>query len=46
MPDRPVKLTRHADHDPDLICRPAFGRGLCEVLEVKDGSEDEEGSRG
>ena len=31
-PDRPVKLTRHADHDPALICRPALGYGLCEVL--------------
>lgn len=27
------KLTRHADHDPSLICRPALGYGLCEVLE-------------
>jgi len=25
-------LTRHKDHDPSLICRPAFGNGLCEVL--------------
>jgi hypothetical protein len=37
QPDRPVKLTpkltRHADHDPGLICRPALGYGLCEVLE-------------
>ena len=40
QPD-PVKLTRHADHDPGLICRPAFGYGLCEVLEVKDGSDEE-----
>jgi hypothetical protein len=24
---------RHADHDPGLICRPAFGMGLCELLE-------------
>ena len=24
-------VTRHADHDPLLICRPA-GFGLCEVL--------------
>jgi hypothetical protein len=34
-PERPVKLTlkltRHADHDPVLICSPA-GYGLCEVL--------------
>ena len=33
MSDRPVKLTRHADHDPGLTCRPALGYGLCEVLE-------------
>ena len=43
QPDRPVKLTlkltRHADHDPSLICRPALGYGLGEVLEVKDGSD-------
>jgi len=26
-------LRRHADHDPDLICRPALGYGLCEVLD-------------
>ena len=26
------RLTRHRDHDPSLICRPAFGYGLCEVL--------------
>ena len=32
MNDRPVKLTRHADHDPLLICRPALGYGLREVL--------------
>lgn len=25
-------LRRHADHDPELICRPALGYGLCEVL--------------
>jgi hypothetical protein len=25
-------LRRHKDHDPSLICRPAFGNGLCEVL--------------
>ena len=69
---------RHADHDPALICRPALGYGLCEVLEpgslachdpecnelcgahrdptgplvdyevvdVKDGSEEEGGSAG
>lgn len=45
QPDRPVRLklrlSRHADHDPGLICRPA-GYGLCEVLvlEAEDGSED------
>lgn len=22
-------LTRHADHDPALPCRPALGNGLC-----------------
>ena len=44
QPDRPVKLTlkltRHADHDPGVICRPAFGYGLCEVLEIEAGSEE------
>jgi hypothetical protein len=25
-------LRRHGDHDPSLICRPALGYGLCEVL--------------
>ncbi len=34
MTDRPVKLTRHADHDPSLICRPALGYGLCEVADA------------
>lgn len=24
------RIERHADHDPDLICRPA-GYGLCEI---------------
>ena len=33
-------LRRHADHDPSLICRPALGYGLCEVL------GDEEAGRG
>ena len=33
MQPEPV-LHRHADHDPSLICRPAFGYGLCEVLET------------
>lgn len=37
-PDGPV-LSKHSDHEPG-VCRPA-GFGLCEVLEVKDGSEDE-----
>lgn len=36
-----VKLTRHADHDPGLIRRPAFGYGLCEV--IGSGDEDESG---
>jgi hypothetical protein len=31
MQPEPV-LRRHADHDPSLICRPALGYGLCEVL--------------
>lgn len=39
QPDRPVKLAKHADHDPSLICRPALGYGLCEVLEP-DGEGD------
>ena len=30
MTDMP--LLRHADHDPAIICRPAFGNGLCEPL--------------
>jgi hypothetical protein len=25
---------RHEDHDPSLICRPAFGNGLCSPLFV------------
>ena len=25
-------ITRHADHDPALTCRPALGHGLCEPL--------------
>jgi hypothetical protein len=28
-------MQRHADHDPDLICRPAFGYGLCEPLSAE-----------
>ena len=24
-----MELTRHADHDPELPCRPANGNGLC-----------------
>ena len=44
-PERPVpRLTRHSDHDPGLICRPAFGRGLCEVLEPRDDDGDDPGS--
>ena len=42
MPPEPV-VRRHADHDPSLICRPALGYGLCEVLEVKDGRDEKEG---
>ncbi len=41
MQPEPVSLARHADHDPSLTCRPALGYGLCEVLEVKDGGEEE-----
>lgn len=47
QPDGPPKpvLTRHADHDPSLICRPALGYGLCEVLPLVEvlepGSEEE-----
>lgn len=29
--DRPP-LRRHAEHDPSLVCRPAFGYGLCELV--------------
>ena len=38
----PLKLVlrRHADHDPILICRPALGYGLCEVLEPEDGEDE------
>ena len=25
-------VMRHADHAPEVICRPAFGNGLCEPL--------------
>lgn len=35
-------LTRHADHDPGLICRPALGYGLCEVLENSSSEEEED----
>jgi len=37
-------LCRHKDHDPSLICRPALGYGLCEVL--VDSSDEKEGDRG
>jgi hypothetical protein len=30
-----MTITRHADHDPALICRPAFGNGLCEPLSAE-----------
>ena len=26
------ELQRHADHGPEIICRPAFGHGLCEPI--------------
>ena len=29
-------LRRHADHDPAMVCRPALGYGLCEVLEPSE----------
>ena len=45
-PERPVKLTRHAGHDPSLICRPALGYGLCEVLEPEGGQETPDGRQG
>ena len=28
-------IRRHSDHDPALVCRPALGYGLCEVLGVE-----------
>ena len=31
MQPEPV-LHRHADHDTALICRPALGYGLCEMI--------------
>ncbi len=34
-----LRLTRHADHDPVLICRPALGYGLCELLEPDEDGE-------
>ena len=36
MAPEPV-LRRHKDRDPALICRPALGYGLCEVLEPEGG---------
>ena len=41
-------LSRHSDHDPAIVCRPALGYGLCEVLEPdeKDESEDPSATRG
>ena len=35
-------LRRHADHDPALICRPALGYGLCEVLGDEERGDKEE----
>lgn len=29
------QIVRHADHDPSLICRPAFGNGLCQPLSAE-----------
>ena len=34
-------LRRHADHDPSLVCRPALGYGLCEVLEPDEDGESQ-----
>jgi len=34
-------LRRHADHDPSLICRPALGYGLCEVLGYEERGDEE-----
>jgi hypothetical protein len=36
-----IPLRRHADHDPGLICRPALGYGLCELLEPDEGDGSE-----
>ena len=33
-------LRRHKDHDPEAICRPALGYGLCEVLEDEERSDE------
>jgi hypothetical protein len=40
---RDLILCRHADHDPSLVCRPALGYGLCEVL--ADSSEEDDKER-
>ena len=43
MPTQPEPVVRvHKDHDPSLVCRPALGYGLCEVLgDEERGDEDE-----
>jgi hypothetical protein len=50
MAQEPAELTRHADHDPSLPCRPALGNGLCYPVPANEhlvpwrealGSEDE-----
>ena len=35
-------IMRHADHDPGLVCRPAFGHGLCEPLTESAWRTDED----
>ena len=43
MPE-PV-LSRHSDHDPAIVCRPALGAsGLCEVTGLREVLGDEERS--
>ena len=41
MPPREPAIRRHADHDPGLICRPALGYGLCELLGDEERSDEE-----
>ena len=46
MPQLKLVLRRHADHDPWMICRPALGYGLCEVLEPDGGGADDGSEEG